>query len=560
MRKTNLQPITNESQPTSHIKIGESKVGSSEVVRLEHRGTSAFFYVKPVEDFVGGIGNKVKFHENVASLFNGIDFSSPFYVDANVSKRDVEECRSVELRVRGAPEEKIEQFMRESEYLVHNVEEIISNGEDLVPVQVYSMEPSGYRTLRVTDDTDIKFVARSEVQDRTPDAPGGGSGAGSAGPGGGSGRSGRGDSENDVDIDVTPKKPTVNFEEDVAGLETVKQTARTMLAMFDPKKQSAVEKRYGEKFASRGGSMLLYGPPGCGKTLISEAIAYEAKNETDIEEKYGDVKFLEVKGGDVLSRYPGESERRIEAVFDQAHRTAKDGFAVLFFDEVETLIPDRSDDSLQRHERSLTNAFLQEMNDIEDNLLVIGATNMPFTIDPAATRRFPIQQFIPQPGAEVMKEVWEANLRSLPNADEINFERLGEASVGYTPAEIADRVLGSDLQREFVESVVRADREPITPDTEYLLEWIDDTEPKTVRQYVSSVRAQLDDLEGYPEMQRYVEEQAEENSISLSNGRSGLGELLASATGQGEGDSDSGGENDSPVGEFDAGASGGSES
>lgn len=556
MNKTNLQPITNESQPTSHVKVGESRVNSSKIVRLEHRGIDAFFYAKPVEDFVGGIGNKVKFHENVAKLFGGIDFSSPFYVDEKVSKRDVEAARRVELRVRGASEGQIAQFMRDSEYLVHNMEEVVSNGDDLVPVQVYSMEPSGYRTLRVTDETEIEFVSRSDAQDRSPDAPGSGSGGAGGGPGGGDGPGG--DSENDVDIDVTPKKPTKSFEEDVAGLDTVKQTARTMLAMFDPQKQEQVERLYGEGFASRGGSMLLYGPPGCGKTLVSEAIAHEAKNETDIEDEYGDVKFLEVKGGDVLSRYPGESERRIEAVFDQAHQVAQDGFAVLFFDEVETLIPDRSDDSLQRHERSLTNAFLQEMNDIEDNLLVIGATNMPFTIDPAATRRFPIQQFIPQPDAAVMSQVWEVNLRDLPNADEIDFRRLGEESVGYTPAEIADRVLGSDLQREFVESVVHDDREAITPDTDYLLSWLDDTEPKTVRQYVSSVREQLDDLEGYPEMQRYVEEQAEEHGISLGNGGGGgLGDLLASAAGGGSDAESEGDASEGDASEGDASESGG---
>lgn len=551
MSKTNLQPLTNESQPTSHVKIGESRVDGSNVVRLEHRGTSAFFYAKPVEDFVGGIGNKVKFHDNVAKLFNGIDFSSPFYVDTQVSKRDVETCRSVELHVRGAPEEKIEAFMRENEYLVHNIEEVISNGDDLVPVEVYSMEPSGYRTLRVTSDTDIEFVSRSDVEDRSPASPGGGGGGeggGRGGPGGGGGGG-----EDEVDIDVTPKKPTKSFEEDVAGLDTVKRTARTMLAMFDPDKQSEVKERYGEDFASRGGSMMLYGPPGCGKTLVSEAIAHEAKEETDIEEEYGDVKFLSVKGGDVMSRYPGESERRIEAVFDQAHRTAQDGFAVLFFDEVETLIPDRSDDDLQRHERSLTNAFLQEMNDVEDNLLVIGATNMPFTIDPAATRRFPIQQFIPQPDAEVMAQVWEVNLKHLPNADEIDFQRLGAASVGYTPAEIADRVLGSDLQREFVESVVKPDRDPIEPDTEYLLDWLDDTEPKTVRQYVSSVREQLDDLEGYPKMKEYIEDQAEEHDISLGRGGGGLGDLLSSAAGDGDGDggSDDGGSDDGAASDAD---------
>lgn len=534
MSKTNLQPITNESQPTSHVRIGESKVGSSEMVRIEHRGVGAFFYVKPVDDFVGGIGNKVKFHKNVAKLFGGIDYSAPsFYVDTKVSKRDVEVCRSVELHVRGAPEDRIEQFMRESEYLVHNMEEVISNGDDLVPVQVYSMDPSGYRTLRITDDTDITFVSGSEVRDRPPVSAG--STGESSDPGRSSGQNGA-DSEDEVDIDITPEKPTSSFEEDVAGLETVKSTARTMLAMFDPEKQREVIERYGDEFASRGGSMMLYGPPGCGKTLVSEAIAYEAKNNTNIEDEYGDVKFLKVKGGDVLSRYPGESERRIEAVFDQAHRVAQDGFAVLFFDEVETLIPDRSDDNLQRHERSLTNAFLQEMNDIEDNLLVIGATNMPFTIDPAATRRFPIQQFIPQPDADVMSQVWEVNLQTLPDADEIDFDRLGEASVGYTPAEIADRVLGSELQREFVESVVKPDREPIAPDTEYLLDRIAETESKTVKQYVASVREQIDDLEGYPEMQSYVEDQAEKHGIPLQNGR-GLGDLLAAA-----GSDDSGGE------------------
>ncbi|WP_135827742.1 ATP-binding protein [Halorussus halobius] len=553
MSKTNLQPLTNESQPTSHVKIGESRVDGSNVVRLEHRGTSAFFYAKPVEDFVGGIGNKVKFHDNVAKLFGGIDFSSPFYVDTQVSKRDVETCRSVELHVRGAPEAKIESFMRDSEYLVHSIEEVISNGDDLVPVEVYSMEPSGYRTLRVTPETDIEFVSRTDVEDRSPANPGGSGGRGGEGDGQGGGGGG---GEDDVDIDVTPKKPTKSFEEDVAGLDTVKRTARTMLAMFDPDKQSEVKERYGEEFASRGGSMMLYGPPGCGKTLVSEAIAHEAKEETDIEAEYGDVKFLSVKGGDVMSRYPGESERRIEAVFDQAHRTAQDGFAVLFFDEVETLIPDRSDDDLQRHERSLTNAFLQEMNDVEDNLLVIGATNMPFTIDPAATRRFPIQQFIPQPDAEVMAQVWEVNLKHLPNADEIDFHRLGEASVGYTPAEIADRVLGSDLQREFVESVVKPDRDPIEPDTEFLLDWLNDTEPKTVRQYVSSVREQLDDLEGYPKMKEYVEEQAEEHGISLGMGGGGLGDLLSSAAGDGDDDTDGGDGDTVDVGDGDAGPAG----
>ncbi|WP_238392125.1 ATP-binding protein [Halorussus amylolyticus] len=505
-------------------------------MKIRHRGVPVFFRVDPEDDrLADSIGNKVYLNESVEQLFGGIDRGESFLVDTSPQLRSVPVCREATLHAPGLDDESLAAALRSREYLLHpGIEEVADFDGQRIEFTVNDAEPADYTTLRVTDATELEFA---DEPDPSVNHSGGGAAGGARGSGGGQG-GGQGGSggeqggREEVDIDITPKKPTKSFEDDVAGLETVKGTARTMLAMFDPEKQRAVEDRYGEEFAARGGSMMLYGPPGCGKTLVSEAIAHEAKEETDIEEEYGDVKFLEIKGGDVLSRYPGESERRIEAVFDQAHQVAQGGFAVLFFDEVETLIPDRSDDGLQRHERSLTNAFLQEMNDIEDNLLVIGATNMPFTIDPAATRRFPIQQFIPQPDAKVMSQVWEVNLRSLPNADDIDFERLGEASVGYTPAEIADRVLGSDLQREFVESIVDPDRDPITPDTEYLLEWLDDTEPKTVRQYVSSVREQLDDLEGYPEMQRYIEDQAEEHGISLGRGGGGgLGDLLASAAG-----------------------------
>lgn len=332
--------------------------------------------------------------------------------------------------------------------------------------------------------------------------------AGLAGCGGGGGGGGGDGEESDASINIQPTEPEASFEEDVAGLSEVKRTATMVLSLFDPETRERVIDRYGESFADRGGGMMLYGPPGCGKTLVSEAIAHEAKYNTEIEESFGEVVFLEVRGSDVVSKYSGESEKNVEAAFDQAHQIASDGFAVLFFDEVETLIPDRSDDNLQRHERALTNAFLQQMNDVEDNLLVIGATNMPFSIDPAATRRFPIQQFIPQPGEDVMTEVWQKSLGKIAERDDVDCTQLGAGSVGYTPAEIADRVLGSDLQRELVESVARDDRESIDPDTEYLLSRLERTEPKTVRQYVSSVMKQAQELEGFPEMKSYVEEQA----------------------------------------------------
>lgn len=533
MSTLNLTPITKESQPTSHVRLGQSKVGpTTDVVRVRHRGHQAHFRVETEDDRItSSIKNKVYLNGNAEALFGGIDRSkgSEFHVDTDASLGSIPRCERATLFAPGVNEEHLVERLREEEYLLHGIEEVAHFGAATVEFHVCEMEPSGYPTLRVTDETTFEFTDEAPTDPTAvataedPTAEGGA----------------QDEADEVVSIDLTPRKPENTFEDDVAGLEGVKQTAQVLLALFDEETSREVVERYGESFASRGNGMLLYGPPGCGKTLVSEAIASEAKYNTDIERQYGEVKFLEIKGSDVLSKYQGESEKRVEAIFDQAHDVAQDGFCVLFFDEVETLVPNRSDDSLQRHERSLTNAFLQEMNDIEDNLLVIGATNMPFTMDPAATRRFPIQQFIPQPDERVMAEVWRKHLTSLPNAEEIDFERLGEESVGYTPAEIADRVLGSDLQREFVLSVVERNREPIEPDTEYLLDRLRSTEPKTVRQYVSKVRPQIDDLEGFPELKRYVGDQVEEMGIQpAGDATGGLGRLvsqLQSSTGVGDG-------------------------
>lgn len=540
----NLNPVTNTTQCTSRVKIGQSKVGTSNVVQVTHKNIPAYFYVDPVDDrVVNEIRNDVRIHENVGDLFEGIQYGTPFRIDPDVSLRAVSTCDEATLSTADVSEDRLEEHLRSTDYLLHPIEEVTEIGGSLVTFTVVEMSPSRHTTLRVTNNTDIEFADPAKVEPATvsgsrhprPDA-----GGPNSGPGGGAGSPSRGRGEHDVEIDLTPETPTVSFEEDVAGLKEVKRTARTLLSLFDPKVKNEVERLYSQEFAGRGGSMLLYGPPGCGKTLVSEAIAHEAKHDTNIEEEYGSVQFLSVEGGDILSRYPGESERRVEAVFEQAHGIAQqEGFAVLFFDEVETLIPDRSDDNLQRHERSLTNAFLQAMNDIEDNLLVIGATNMPFTIDPAATRRFPIQQFIPQPGDEVMADVWRKTLAPLTKAQgseiDLDYERLGRESVGYTPAEIADRVLGIDLQRDLVESVVDPDRDPIEPDTEFLLERLAENEPKTIRQYIVSVRDEVDELEGYPEMRRYVEQQADRLGISMSGAR-GLSDLLAAAETSGESD------------------------
>lgn len=513
MTSVNLTPITKDEQPTSHITVGKSKVGpGAEIARIRHAGREAFFRVDTEEDgFASTIKNKVYLNSNVATLFGGINRTNDFYVDTDVSLGSVRACKRATIYAEGINEEALASALGEHQFLLHPIREVADIGGERVEFVVDELEPRG-TTLRVDGDTEFEFLDEPPASTGPPAGAAGRADSGADGASGGGGGAAGGDGqadEEEANIDITPENPTTSFEEDVAGLEDVKRTAEMMLSLFEPDVRDEVVERYGEGFADRGGGMMLYGPPGCGKTLVSEAIAYEAKHKTDIEDSYGEVVFLEVRGSDVVSKYSGESEKNVRAAFEQAHEAAGDGFAVLFFDEVETLIPDRSDDNLQRHERALTNAFLQEMNDVEDNLLVIGATNMPFSIDPAATRRFPIQQFIPQPDADVMAEVWRTSLGRIgEDLGEEALQELGEASVGYTPAEIADRVLGSELQRELIESVI--DGDAITPDKQYLLGKLEESEPKTVRQYVSSTMKQASELEGYPEMKRYLEDQAQQ--------------------------------------------------
>ncbi len=534
----NLTPILKQDQPTSRIRIGAKKVGpSTKTIEIRHNDRRAFFYVEPVDDaIVDGIGNKVRMHQNVKTVFNGIDRSADFLVDPDADKHDVVSCESAKIHTSEVPPVELATFLKQNDYLLHPMEEVVPNGDGLAKFEVAALEPSGYTSLRVTPETELDFISAGELREMqatSSDSTHAMSG-------------GEGGDDGSVEVSLEPKKPTVSLEEDVAGLPEVKRTAENLLALFDPDVRDEVITRYGDEFASRGNSMLLYGPPGCGKTLVSEAIAHEAKYNSNIEESYGEVKFLEIKSSDILSKYSGDSEKRVEAIFEKAHRVAQEGFAVLFFDEVDTLIPDRGDDSLQRHERSLTNAFLQEMNEIEENLLVIGATNMPFTIDPAATRRFPIQQFIPQPKTEVMAQVWRKHLSAMNGTDGIDYDRLGELSTGYTPAEITDRVLGSELQREFVESVHLPDQEPIEPTTEYFADRLAGTEPKTVRQYIASVRTQIDDIEGYPELKRYVESQADRLGMQLGPESPQFDRLFGGEPDSGVGGTGPGGEGSIP--------------
>jgi transitional endoplasmic reticulum ATPase len=174
--------------------------------------------------------------------------------------------------------------------------------------------------------------------------------------------------------------------------------------------------------------ILLSGPPGCGKTLLAKAIANESK-----------VNFISVKGPALLSKYVGESEQSVRDVFRKARQASP---CIIFFDEIDALLPARSMASTDAHvaERVLSQ-FLAELDGIEElkGVLVLGATNRSDMLDPAVLRpgRFDEVVEIPVPGKDDRKEIFQVHLRNKPLKNGIDPAELAARTEGFSGAEIA---------------------------------------------------------------------------------------------------------------------------
>ncbi len=185
------------------------------------------------------------------------------------------------------------------------------------------------------------------------------------------------------------QKTDVNFER-VGGMKQVKEDIR--MKILYPMQNKDLFAAYGKK---AGGGVLLYGPPGCGKTLISRATAGEIK-----------ANFLSVGLHQILDMWIGSSEQKLHRIFEFARQHAP---AVLFFDEVDALAADRKDLRTSAG-RTLINQFLAEMdgsNDANDGLLILGATNAPWHLDSAFLRpgRFDRLIFVPPPDTTARAEI-----------------------------------------------------------------------------------------------------------------------------------------------------------
>jgi transitional endoplasmic reticulum ATPase len=211
---------------------------------------------------------------------------------------------------------------------------------------------------------------------------------------------------------------------DVGGMEQVKDDIR--MKIIHPLKNPELFAAYGKK---AGGGVLLYGPPGCGKTLMAQATAGEI-----------DATFLSVGLHQILDMYIGESEQKLHKIFELARKSRP---AVLFFDETDALAADRRD-MRQSAGRTLINQFLSELDGAQaqnDDLLVLGATNAPWQLDGAFLRpgRFDRIIFVPPPDLAAREEIAKIHAK-------------GKPLTGFDPADIAKRTegfSGADMKAVF---------------------------------------------------------------------------------------------------------------
>ena len=273
------------------------------------------------------------------------------------------------------------------------------------------------------------------------------------------------DLEND-DAAYFMEKPSIRFA-DVGGMEKVKE--EISIKIIQPLLNPELFKAFGKK---SGGGILLYGPPGCGKTFIAKATAGEI-----------DAKFINIGLHDILDMWIGNSEKNLHDIFELARRNKP---CVLFFDEADAMGASRSDlkQSAMRH---VINQFLAELDGAESNndgVLILAATNAPWSVDPAFRRpgRFDRVIFVAPPDETARVQILVSLLKDKP-VEPIDIKKVAAATQDYSGADLT-AVIDIASEEKLRESMSKGSIQPIT--TRDLLNAVKKHKPTTLEWFASA--------------------------------------------------------------------------
>ena len=217
---------------------------------------------------------------------------------------------------------------------------------------------------------------------------------------------------------VIVERPEITWD-DIGGLDGAKELL--MEAVVWPLLKPELFK--GPREPWKG--ILLFGPPGCGKTLLAKAVAGQCK-----------ATFFNVSAATIMSKWLGESEKNVRLLFEAARKAAP---SVIFVDEVDSLLSARAADEIGG-ERRVKTQFLVELDGLRsrpgENVVIMGATNRPWDLDPAMVRRFERRIFVPLPDKEAREEIFRIHLKGIELGPDVDIGELAELTVGYTGSDI----------------------------------------------------------------------------------------------------------------------------
>lgn len=222
---------------------------------------------------------------------------------------------------------------------------------------------------------------------------------------------------------ILTEKPEVSWD-DVAGLESAKDALKEAVILPVKFPQFFTGKR------KTWSGFLLYGPPGTGKSYLAKAVATEA-----------DSTFFSVSSSALLSKWMGESEKLVSQLFAMAREKAP---SIIFIDEIDSLCGQRGGQGESEAARRIKTEILVQMQGVtadDGNVLVLAATNTPYSLDHAVRRRFDRRIYIPLPDAAARARVFKVHVGDTPhNLNERDFKQLGELTEGYSGSDIASLV------------------------------------------------------------------------------------------------------------------------